>query len=98
MGLQNRGLLGIEATVFHDLLKWLKFREKEEGKESPDRELSEATLVSVKNWADIDQEENQKEKYLNKRVFTIHISCYFHVKLLSCSNYLKIHKNFYITV
>lgn len=36
----------VEATVFGAILKWLRYREKEVGEESPDRELSEVTLVS----------------------------------------------------
>lgn len=35
-----------EATLFDVLMKRLKFREKEEGEESLDTELSEVTLVS----------------------------------------------------
>lgn len=36
----------VETTVSDTLLKWLRHREKEVGGESPDKELSEVTLVS----------------------------------------------------
>ena len=39
MGLQNRGILAEEATVLDVPLKWLRYREKEIGEESPNREL-----------------------------------------------------------
>lgn len=54
MGLERRGILASEATVFDAQLKWLRYREKERVRNHQTGNYQRSLWFPMKNWADTD--------------------------------------------